>query len=403
MIVAYLVNQYPHVSHTFIRREIAALEAQGFQVERFSIRPAPRDLIDPADIAEAGKTHVILAQGIVSLLSAVILMLVMHPIKWFRALAEAIRMGRRSDRGVLRHLVYLVEACHLVKYLTVIRVKHLHAHFGTNSATVALLASKLGGPPYSFTVHGPEEFDKPESLSLGDKIRSAKFVVAISSFGRSQLCRWSRPEDWHKLKIVRCGLDADFISTSQTSVPNTARFVCVGRLSEQKGQLVLLEAADIVRRNHASLEIVLAGDGPMRGQFEQRIAELKLASAVRITGWLTNAQVRELIQSSRAMVQPSFAEGLPVVIMEALALGRPIISTYIAGIPELVQAGVNGWLVPAGAVDALAQAMQDALATPIDRLNQMGAAGADAVRRQHSAASEAAVLAELFRQPKANP
>jgi colanic acid/amylovoran biosynthesis glycosyltransferase len=137
MTIAYLVNQYPHVSHTFIRREIAALEEQGTSVQRFSVRPSPRDLIDPADLAEVPKTHVILANGVLSLLAAIILMMVMHPIRWCRALAATIRLSRRSDRGVLRHVIYLVEACHLAKYLMVMRSQHLHAHFGTNPATVA--------------------------------------------------------------------------------------------------------------------------------------------------------------------------------------------------------------------------------------------------------------------------
>jgi colanic acid/amylovoran biosynthesis glycosyltransferase len=399
MTVAYLVNQYPHVSHTFIRREIIALESLGINVARFSVRPAPPDLVDAADLAEAAKTHVILASGILTLMSAVILMAVMHPFKWVRALLTAVRLGRRSDRGVLRHLIYLVEACYLAKLLTMLGVNHLHAHFGTNSATVAMLARLVGGPRFSFTVHGPEEFDKPESLSLGEKVRAAKFVVAISSFGRSQLCRWSQSEDWDKLQIVRCGLDAKFLAVEPTPVPDVQRLVCVGRLSEQKGQLVLLEAADIVRKRFPQLEIILAGDGPMRGVIDSRIATLKLQTNVRITGWVTNEQVRDLICTSRAMVLPSFAEGLPVVLMESLALGRPVITTFVAGIPELVHPRINGWLVPAGSVDDLATSMLEALSTPTDQMNRFGIAGVTAVRQCHRATTEASRLADLFRQP----
>lgn len=396
MTIAYLINQYPQVSHTFIRREIAALERLGLDITRISVRPPPKDLVDPADIAETAKTHVVLAAGWLSLCAAVIVMLVIHPLRWFRALRAAVRYGRRSDRGVLRHMIYLVEACHIAKLLMMLKAKHLHAHFGTNPATVALLTRILGGPAFSFTVHGPEEFDKPESLSLGEKITAAKFVVAISSFGRSQLCRWSKAAEWDKLKIVHCGLDDDFLVGEVTPVPDVQRFVCVGRLSEQKGQLVLLEAASLLKERFDKLEIILAGDGPMRGIMESRIAELKLQSTVRITGWVSNAQVRELIQSSRAMVLPSFAEGLPVVLMEALALGRPVIATYIAGIPELVRPNVNGWLVPAGSVDDLRNAMSEALAMPVNRLSEMGANGHDAASLRHRAATEAAKLAEEF-------
>ncbi len=398
MTIAYLVNQYPHVSHTFIRREIAALESLGLTIQRFSVRPPPANLIDPSDLAEVNRTHLILAKGLLALIASTIVTMVKHPVLWWKALTATVRLGRRSDRGVIRHLVYLAEACHLTRELSSMGVKHLHAHFGTNPATVALLSRLLGGPPYSFTVHGPEEFDKPESLSLGEKIAAAKFAVAISSYGRSQLCRWSRPEDWDKLRVVHCGLQDDFLSAAQTPVPDVQRFVCVGRLSEQKGQLILLEAASLLRDRFPRLEIVLAGDGPMRGMIEKRIAELKLRTVVRITGWLSNAEVREQIESSRAMVLPSFAEGLPVVLMEALALGRPVITSYIAGIPELVQPGINGWLVPAGSSDDLANAMAIVLAMTTQQLTEMGKNGASAARLRHNAMTEAAKLAKEFGQ-----
>ncbi len=398
MTIAYLVNQYPHVSHTFIRREIAALEALGLTIHRYSVRSPPANLIDAADLAEVNKTHVILANGALALVASTIVIVGKHPILWWNALTAAIRMGRRSDRGVLRHLIYLAEACYLTRQLSFRGVKHLHAHFGTNSATVALLTRLLGGPPYSFTVHGPEEFDKPESQSLGEKIDAAKFVVAISSYGRSQLCRWSRPEDWNKLRIVHCGLHDDFLAAAPTPVPDVQRFVCVGRLSEQKGQLILLEAASLLRDRFLHLEIVLAGDGPMRGMIEKRIAELKLESTVLISGWLSNVEVREQIESSRAMMLPSFAEGLPVVLMEAMALGRPVITTYIAGIPELVQPGVSGWLVPAGSAEDLANAMSVVLAMNTQQLTEMGKNGAAAARLRHNAMTEAAKLAQEFGQ-----
>jgi glycosyltransferase involved in cell wall biosynthesis/GT2 family glycosyltransferase len=397
--IAYLVNQYPHISHTFIRREIAALEKSGSHIARFSIRPAPSELVDAADRVEAAKTHVILTSGVLALLSAVARKAILHPVLSVRALTAAVRMGRRSDRGLFRHLIYLTEACYLAKQLQTTGAKHVHAHFGTNSATVAMLANLVGGPPFSFTVHGPEEFDKPESLSLRDKIRAAKFVVAISSYGRSQLCRWSPPDEWYKIKIVRCGLDAEFLTATPTPVQDVQRLVCVGRLCEQKGQLVLLDALQKVRESIPQIDVILAGDGPMRGLIDARIMELNLKSNVRITGWVNNQQVRELIQSSRATVLPSFAEGLPVVLMESLALGRPVITTFVAGIPELVRPGSNGWLVPAGSVDDLAKAISEALTAPIDLLNRFGTNGAAAVGRCHDVNSEAAHLAELFRQP----
>lgn len=396
MKVAYLVNQYPHVSHSFIRREILALEAHGVEVERFSVRTPGVAVVDPGDQAEQKRTQVLLSVGVRGLLAALVSTGLARPLRWVRALRLAVRMGRRSERGVLRHLVYLAEACVLAARLHRSGARHLHAHFGTNSATVALLTRVLGGPPYSFTVHGPEEFDHPEALSLGDKIAHAAFVVAISDFGRSQLYRWCSYEHWAKVQVVRCGVDAAFLSGGPQPVPDNRQLVCVGRLSEQKGQLLILDALARLAADGVPFQMTLAGDGPMRGVIEKQIQRLGLEQHVRITGWLSNAAVRQEMVASRVFVLPSFAEGLPVVLMEALALGRPVVTTYIAGIPELVADGVVGWLIPAGSVERLAEAIKTALAAPPEQLARMGRDGAARVAAMHDANQEAAKLAKLF-------
>jgi glycosyltransferase involved in cell wall biosynthesis len=394
--VAYLVNQYPHTSHSFIRREIAALEERGVSVARFSVRPSGAELVDPGDKAEAGRTKVLLAAGVPGMIEAFLEAMFTRPVRWHAAMHRAIRMGWRSERGVLRHIVYLAEACLLLRELRRCKARHLHAHFGTNPATVALLTRTLGGPPYSFTVHGPEEFDHPEALSIRDKIENAAFVVAVSEFGKSQLFRWCGSDHWSKIRVVRCGVDAAFLAAGPQPVPDVTRFVCVGRLAEQKGQLLLLEALAKLNEEGHAFEMVLAGDGPMRKEIEGRIHRLNLSGKVRITGWLSNESVRKQLLDARAMVLPSFAEGLPVVLMEALALGRPVVTTYVAGIPELVRSGKCGWLVPAGSVDDLALAMRQILNTPIERLEAMGRTGAERVAARHSAKAEAAKLVKLF-------
>jgi len=395
--VAYLVNQYPHVSHSFIRREIFALEEQGVVVKRFSVRPPPVGLVDPSDLAEQSKTRVLLGGGVAPLLRAGVRAASVAPGRFVASLLGAIRLGRRSDRGVLRHLVYLLEAALLLEWLRRDGVDHLHAHFGTNSAAVAMLARLLGGPRYSFTVHGPEEFDHPVELSLPEKIRHASAVVAISDFGRSQLYRWIPHTEWPKVHVVRCGVDAAFLAAGARPIVDNRRLVCVGRLTEQKGQLLVVDALAALRGRGIDCEVVLAGDGPMRAEIERRIGELGLERSVRITGWLSNAAVRDEMLAARAFLLPSFAEGLPVVLMEALALGRPTITTYVAGIPELVRDGVNGWLVPAGSVEAAARAMEAALAVSPAKLAEMGQAGALAVAERHDVRKEAAKLLDIFR------
>jgi glycosyltransferase involved in cell wall biosynthesis len=400
--VAYLVNQYPCVSHTFIRREIAALEALGVEVARLAIRPHTATLLDPADEAERVRTQTLLDLGVVGLLSAALRAAVRSPLRFAQALALALRLGRRSERGVAVHLIYLTEACALDRWLVTKGTQHLHAHFGTNPAAVALLCRVLGGPPYSFTVHGPEEFDTPRALALDEKVRQAAFVVAVSDFGRSQLYRWADPADWPRIHVVRCGVDAEFLGAPPGSPPGVPRLVCVGRLAEQKGQLLLVEAAARLRNRGLGFELVIVGDGPLRPAIEAIIARHDLRGCVRLTGSLDGAGVRREVRAARALVLPSFAEGLPVVIMEALALARPVISTYVAGIPELVCPGENGWLVPAGSVEALADAMASALAANPAELARLGRAGAARISERHDAAAEAGrLLALMFPQAAA--
>ncbi len=398
MRVAYLVNQYPKVSHTFIRREIAALERQGVSVRRFALRGWDAEVVDPEDRAEQARTHYLLRGGLAPLLAATLAQALAAPRRFAAALALALRMGRRADRPWPYHLVYLAEACALWRALRAGGgAEQLHAHFGTNAAEVAMLAHALGGPPFSFTVHGPEEFDKPQFLGLAEKMRRANAVVAISAYGRSQLWRWAAPADWPKVQVVHCGLEPAFFGDGPAPAGSAPRLVCVGRLCEQKGQLLLVEAAAMLAAEGLDFTLVLAGDGEMRPAIEAAIARHRLAGRVRITGWISSAQVRDELVAARALVLPSFAEGLPVVLMEAMAVGRPVLSTYVAGIPELVRDGVEGWLFEAGSPEAAARAMRACLAAPPAQLEAMGRAGRARVLERHHVDTEAARLRAVWR------
>jgi colanic acid/amylovoran biosynthesis glycosyltransferase len=404
MAIAYLVNQHPRFSQSFIRREIRALEAAGLPIQRFSIRPGDADVVDPADRQEAAITRVVLQQGglagLLRLGLAVARTAVTDPIGLWQGFKLAVESGQRSDRGLPVHLIYWAEACVLLHWFRSAQIHHVHVHFGTNSTLVAMLCQAMGGPSYSFTVHGPEEFDRMVGIALSEKIRRSAFVVGISSFGRSQLYRWCEVEHWPKIHIVHCGVDQQYLKSADYPIGAAPNLVCVGRLCEQKGQLLLVEAANELARSGLKFQLTLVGDGPLRASLEQRIAHYGLADRVIITGVATGAQVQQHLLNSRAFVLPSFGEGLPVAIMEALALKRPVISTYIAGIPELVQPGVNGWLVPAGSVPDLAAAMRAALTASVAELEAMGQAGAQAVAQQHDITQEAQKLARLF---PANP
>lgn len=397
MRIAYLVSLYPKVSHSFIRREIHALESLGLEVDRISIRGWDQELVDAEDIAERKITRYVLQQGAAQLVRAVVASLFASPRRFWGALRMALGMARPSDRSLPYHLIYLLEACCISRWLQERQVQHLHAHFGTNPAEVAMLVHALCGVPYSFTVHGPDEFDRPQFARLRDKARHAAFVVGVSSYGRSQLLRWVDDDRWNRMQVVHCGLDASFLNAAPVPVADVPRMVCIGRLSGQKGQLVLLQAAAVLMREGVPFQLVLAGDGEMRGVIEAAIAQLGLGQHVSITGWIDAPRVREELLAARAMVLPSFAEGLPVVVMEAMALGRPVLTTYIAGIPELVQHGRTGWLFPAGDVDALVAAMKECLGTPTPTLDAMGAAARERVRERHDAVREARKLAVLMK------
>jgi colanic acid/amylovoran biosynthesis glycosyltransferase len=394
--IAYLVNQYPMASLTFIRREISALEAMGHEVLRFALQPWPDKLVDQQDIDEARITRYAKGGGILGLLVGALKVTLRRPGLFWRALSLSTKVAANSDRSVFRHLAYLAEACVICEWLREESVEHLHAHFATNSAEVAMLAKVLGGPAYSFTVHGPEDFDRAACLSLDRKVAEAAFVTTISSFARSQIFRWIAAEDWAKVRIVRCGLGVEYLESPIAPGLGASRLVNIGRICEQKGQLVLIEAAALVAERGHRFELEIIGDGNLRPQLEAAIRRHGLSELVKLRGWLDNNAVRESLRSARALVLASFAEGLPVVIMEAFALGRPVISTEIAGIPELVQHGRSGWLVTPGEALPLAEAMIAALQASEADIERLAQLGRQAVLERHDVRKEAANLAKLI-------
>lgn len=394
--VAYLTTEYPKVSHSFIRREIVELSRRGHRILRLTIRSGA--VADVQDKAEAEQTFVCLAQPRWKMLEASAWFQARRPRQWLEAMRMALRMSASSERGITRHAAYLVEAAVLARECARQGVNHVHVHFGTNAAAVARLMRCLGGPTYSMTVHGPDEFDAVRGFSLAEKVNDAAFVVAISEFGAAQLKRWIPAEQWSKVHVVRCSVGPEFFDHGAPVPTDSTTLLSIGRLSAQKGQLVLVEAMRKVVQKHPEARLVLAGDGEMRAEVEAAIREAKLERHVTITGWIDETTVRSSLQAARALVQPSFAEGLPVVMMEALAMARPVLATRIAGVPELVVPGENGWLFTAGSVDELVVAMNEALEFSTARLDDMGRAGRARVRERHSTATEVDKLEGLFRR-----
>ncbi len=393
--IAYFVNEYPKASHSFIRREIFALERQGFEILRVALRGWDNELPDAEDQAECARTRHVLRGGLAALILPTLAAMFRSPIKFVNALRLAAHMSADSERPLAYHLIYIMEACRILVWVKGFGAERIHVHFGDNSTEIVMLARTLGGPPYSFTAHGPNEFLR--NWGLDQKLHRSEFAVAISSYGRSQLYLRSDACDWSKVKVIHCGLEKSFYEVPAAPIPDGGTIVCVGRLCPAKGQRLLLEVVGRLVASGVPVQLVLAGDGPMRKELEQRIVQLGLSAHVRITGWISGEKVRNEILAARALVLPSFAEGLPVVIMEAMALRRPVLTTYIAGIPELVRSGENGWLFPAGSLEAMEQALRECLSMPAEALQRMGDLGFERVTARHNVDLAASKLALLFR------
>lgn len=384
--IAYLSSTYARASDSFIREEVAALRRRRLSVDTFAIRaPGSSELVSDEIRACYGETTYILSIGMPSLALATLQIAITHPRRFATGLRLAGRLTTPGFRGRVWPWLYLVEAGFLALELRRRKIQHLHNHIGEGSAAVAVLAGALADIPYSMTIHGPGEWDRPERLALDIKVARASFVIAISDYTRGQLLRWCAPADWEKIHVIRCGVNpAVFGADAQTGVPDVAQFVTVGRLAPEKGQTLLISALGQLKRRDIEAKLVVIGDGPERDLLERHAQACGVRSAVNFLGWVPSERVAEEIRASRALVMPSLAEGLPVVIMEALALGRPVISSSVAAVPELVRPGECGWLVAPGSVEGLAAAMRAVLDEPVEALAAMGQRGAERVAADHS-------------------
>jgi colanic acid/amylovoran biosynthesis glycosyltransferase len=394
--IAYLSSSYARASDSFIRDEVAALRRHHVSVTTFAIRaPSASEQVSDEVRASRLETTYILSAGTPALLAAVLWMAGTHP----RRLATCVRLARGLAspglRGQVWPLLYLVEACYLAALLQKRKVEHLHNHIGEGSAAVALLAGTLADVPFSLTIHGPGEWDRPERLALGLKVSRAAFVVAISAYTRGQMLRWCAPTDWPKIHVIKCGIDPTGLDVL-TPVPDVSQFVTVGRLASEKGHCLLISALGDLKRHGVEATLVVIGDGDERASLERQARDCGVHPALTFRGWGSAETVAKEIRGSRALVVPSLAEGLPVVIMEALALGRPVISSAVAAVPELVIPGESGWLVQPGSIEDLASTMRTVLDTPTETLSEMGRRGAARVAAEHSIETQVTKLLTLI-------
>lgn len=399
MTLAYLLNSYPMTSTTFIRREIAAIEAAGVPVKRFAVRHWQEALVDPEDRVEQARTEYLLTGNVPTLFAGFAAAALRSPARLVRALPALVRLIRAGRGRTVQHVGYLLQAVHLKRRCDALGISHVHVHFSTNAAAVAMLCRLLGGPRYSFTVHGPDELVELAAGGIVEKARHAATIVAITAYCRDRLRAALPATLWSRIAIVPCGLDlGDFVPSDRAADNHT--LLCVGRLCAQKGQAEIPAAVAALAHLYPELQVDLIGDGDTRGAIESAIDALGLGGRIRLLGWRSNDDVRAMLRDARALLLPSHAEGLPVVIMEAFALGKPVVTTRIAGIPELVDE-TCGWLFEAGSAEGLERAIAAALAADSARLAAAGAVGRRRVERRHDLGQIAPMLIALFGDPSA--
>jgi glycosyltransferase involved in cell wall biosynthesis len=396
--IAYLTSQYPAVSHTFILREVLGLRASGLDVITTSVRaPDPAHLLGEAERTEAAQTFVIqrAARNLARLLAAQGPALT-APGRYFGTLAQAWRMRAPGLKAALWQLFYFLEATVLAAHLRAEGAQALHCHFAGPGASVGVLAARLAGIPFSFTLHGPADLLSPGQWRLGEKAAAARFVACISQFARSQLMLHSDPIHWDRYHIIHCGVvPARYDRPRAPRAPEAPlHLVFVGRLAPVKGLRILMDGFARARAAHPGLKLTVVGDGEDRAWLETAAAPY--GADVRLTGYLSQAEVADVLAAADLFVLPSFAEGVPVVLMEAMASRLPVIATQITGVPELVEAGVSGLLVPPGDAEALAEAI-GTLAEDPERIAAMGEAGRAKVVAAFDIDAEARRLADLFR------
>jgi colanic acid/amylovoran biosynthesis glycosyltransferase len=396
--IAYLASEYPALSHTFIEREIRALRESGHKVCTASIRKpsaAHVQRMNEREHREIEQTLYIKHRLVCSNASSIAFEFLTHPVLCLETLLSSLSLSRRGYRSGCKAIGYTLEALVLRRWLRQRHAKHLHVHFANPAATVALLAVKGLGCHLSISVHGPDIFDNVRGNNLVDKFRAAQRIRVISNYCKSQVCRWMNSDEWDKCHRIRCGISTGVFSPRPNPGNLVPNLLCLGRLVPAKGQHVLLDAAALLRDAGTAFHLTIVGDGPDRQSLERRAIELGLAESVEFTGAVGQDEVHRYYDCADIFVLSSFAEGVPVVLMEAMAKEIPVISTRITGIPELIEHGRSGLLVSASDAQSLADAIQRLIHDPELR-KRLGAEGREKILDEYDLDKNIQGMIEFF-------
>ena len=396
--VAYLVSRYPAISHTFILREVLALRARGFEIAVASINDPDRPDagLTEQERTEAASTYYVKRHGVAGALGALVATLFTRPGGFLRGLSAAIRLGGSDVKAIGKHLAYFVEALMVGRFVTKRGLSHLHVHFMTPASAVGLLVTKVFPVTFSMTAHGPDELYDVTAYRLKEKLEASRFVCTIGRYCRSQLMRLTDPIHWEKYEVTPLGVDLEAFSPRPfREAPDPFELICVGRLVPAKGQHVLLAAVAGLAAEGRKVLLRFVGDGPDRASLEAQARSRGLGNAVVFEGSVNQDRIRALYSTADAFALASFAEGIPVVLMEAMAMEIPCVTTFITGIPELIRDGVDGLLVAPSDEEALAGAIARLMDDAALR-RTLGAAGRRRVAERYDLGKNVDLLARAF-------
>lgn len=393
--ITYLISEYPAFNHTFILREVQAMREAGVDVSTISIRDdhRPLDRLTPDERAERAATWYVKRRGAAGFALALVRRLATAPGKLVRSAAIACRLAG-PDLGALgKQLLYWAEAVIVADHLSRTGARHVHVHF---ASTVGLLAHVASGCPFSITIHGPAEFETPR-FGLAEKVRHAASIVTISRFGRAQVLRSAPIEDWPKVRVVQLGVDTSrYVPRVEQPAGPRPIVLTVGRLAAVKGQAILIEAVHQLLDRGIDLGLTIVGQGPDRRWLERLAEQYGMAGRVEFTGALNADETRRQFERASVFALTSFAEGIPVVLMEAMALGVPCVASRVTGVPELIEDGLTGRLVTAGDVEEAADAIADLLSDPATTHAMTRAAREQVVRHYDLSTNARRLAAELL-------
>jgi colanic acid/amylovoran biosynthesis glycosyltransferase len=396
--LAYLLSIYPAVSHTFFLNEITELRKLGFDIDVASInKPVlPPGKGSDLELAAIENTFYIKSGKAAAILLRLLAILVTQPVTVSRGLRAALQLERWNLPATCYSLFYLAEALLIGDWMRRRGHNHLHIHFGGPVATVGMLTSITWQFPYSIMFHGPEVFYDVEKFYLRQKVERARFVLCISDYCRSQVMKVSDPAHWGKIRVVRLGVDLKaFAPNPVLDHDGPTEIICVGRMVPAKGHLILVHAISHLVQSGLNVCLRLIGDGPERSSIESLIAEEKLESHVVLEGALNHEATRQKLAKADVFVLASFAEGLPVALMEAMAMELPCVTTFVAGIPELIRDGIEGILVPPSSTQALAAALERLVRDPELR-HRFGKAGRSRVLERYDLEQNVSRLADTM-------